>query len=274
MLWLAGNLVKFSGKNRCFCQIDQPVWPIDCSVSANGGISRATTGFAEILMQSLSNEKNLQESDSALMMSFAAGDCEGFELLYRRYSTSIYRFFYFGTHADQSLSAELFYDVWMTVVRGRARYTNDINFTDWLFHSAWARLHDHLRLHSLDREMDSLKPITRSSTVVNMADFIADSKQSDETEEKAEEIIGDVSASKQADDSMQNNLLVEAIRNLSPEQKEVVLLRYCFSMSNQDISEFIDVSKSTVDRIAREASSLLRQNVAESDGQQGGQFNG
>ena len=96
------------------------------------------------------NAKNLRESDSALMMSFAAGDCEGFEVLYRRYSGAIYRFFYFGTHGDKSLAIELFQDVWMTVIRGRARYTNEINFVDWLYHSAWARLHDHLRLHTLE----------------------------------------------------------------------------------------------------------------------------
>ncbi len=234
-----------------------------------------------ILMQSLSNVKNLRDSDSALMMSFAAGDCEGFEVLYRRYSASIYRFFYFGTHADQALTAELFYDVWMTVARGRARYTNDINFTDWLYHSAWARLHDHLRLHSLDREIDNLKPVNRESTVVNMADFVSDSAKSDEKgsvadissdtpEVDARKFLSDDSL---PESSLPDSSLIAAITNLNPEQKEVVLLRYCFSMSNPDIAEFIDVSKSTVDRITREASSLLRQNVIESR-VQGDQFNG
>jgi len=196
-------------------------------------------------MQTLSNAKNLQESDSALMMSFAAGDREGFELLYRRHSASIYRFFYFGTHADQALATELYYDVWMTVVRGRMRYSNDINFTDWLYHSAWARLHDHLRLHSLELDLDSLKPASKKSTVVSPSTAAVEQEKS----------------------------LVDAIQNLSPEQKEVVLLKFCFSMSNQDISDFIDVSKPTVDRITRESAVLLRAKVA-TPHVEGDQFNG
>ena len=205
------------------------------------------------------------------MMSFAAGDYEGFELLYRRYSAAIYRFFFFGTHADQVLTAELFYDVWITVVRGRARYTNDIVFSDWLYHSAWARLHDHLRLHSLDREIDSLKPVSRESTVVSMADFLSHSDVADKDAAVSEDSVPSTAIT--TIEAEEDNSLIEALKNLSPEQKEVVLLRYCFSMSNQDISEFIDVSKSVVDRISREAASLLRQKVIVSHAQ-GDQFNG
>jgi len=194
-------------------------------------------------MQTLSNAKNLQESDSALMMSFAAGDREGFELLYRRHSASIYRFFYFGTHADQALATELYYDVWMTVVRGRMRYSNDINFTDWLYHSAWARLHDHLRLHSLELDLDSLKPASKKSTVVSMAGFMSDD-------------------SSQSADAAKSSKI-----------GSTVLLKFCFSMSNQDISDFIDVSKPTVDRITRESAVLLRAKVA-TPHVEGDQFNG
>jgi len=194
------------------------------------------------------------------MMSFAAGDCEGFELLYRRHSGSIYRFFYFGTHGDKSLAAELFHDVWMTVVRGRMRYTNDINFADWLYHSAWARLHDHLRLHALDRDPDGLEPTNRSAN--------------DEVELESEDSVQtgnmhDVVLSESEADSS----LIKTIRKLSPEQKEVVLLRYCFSMSTQDIADFIDIGKSTVDRVAAEAAGVLRQNV-EVQQSSGDRFNG
>jgi len=90
-------------------------------------------------------------------------------VLYRRHSASVYRFFYFGTHGDELLAAELFEDVWMTVVRGRVRYTNEITFTDWLYHSAWARLHDHLRLHLLDRTIDDSDNM--ESSVVSLDAF-------------------------------------------------------------------------------------------------------
>lgn len=238
----------------------------------NGRISRATNGVRPSVIQSHSTAKNLQESDSALMMSFAAGDLEGFELLFRRHSGSIYRFFYFGTHGDKPLAAELFHDVWMTVVRGRTRYTNDINFTDWLYHSAWARLHDHLRLHALDRDPDGLKVMAKESSVVSMADYVAGVNRSDANHEAGDMIV-DLPVVDPAVDNEENSVLIDTLRHMSLEHKEVVLLRYCFSMSLQDIADFIDVRKTTVERISREAASLLRQKVevqpAESD-----QFNG
>lgn len=213
------------------------------------------------VIQSLNNAKNLQESDSALMMSFASGDVEGFDLLYRRYSESIYRFFYFGTHADKILSAELFYDVWMSVVRGRMRYSNDIVFRDWLYHCAWARLHDHLRLHALDDEIDSEAVTKSESTVLNISDFIAENGKPVSTESLPHSGIRKPSIKASANEDDENMSLVEAVKKLTPEQKEIVLLRYCFSMSNQNIADFIDVSKSTVDRVSRDAASLLRQKV-------------
>ncbi len=228
---------------------------------------------SQSFMQASSNAKNLQESDSALMMSFAGGDYEGFNLLYRRHSASIYRFFYFGTHADTALAEELYYDVWLTVVRGRMRYTHDINFKDWLYHSAWARLHDHLRLHSLDRDSDNLKTVSRESAVVSMAEFVAETDKA-----RSDGLTSDVSDNSRNDETVvaeveDDKSLVDAIVNLSAEQKEVVLLRYCLSMSNQDIADFIDVGKSTVDRISREASGLLRRKVSVTQAQRD-QFNG
>lgn len=222
----------------------------------------------------LGNAKNLRESDSALMMSFAAGDCEGFELLYRRHSGSIYRFFYFGTHGDKSLAAELFHDVWMTVVRGRLRYTNDINFSDWLYHSAWARLHDHLRLHALDRDPDGLESTKKESRVISMAEYRSANDDDTEFEREDSEQCENMHDAVFTDsDEEADSSLIKTIRKLSPEQKEVVLLRYCFSMSAQDIADFIDISKSAVDRVAAEAAVVLRQNV-EVQQPSGDQFNG
>ncbi len=215
------------------------------------------------------NAKNQRESDSALMMVFAAGDYEGFEVLYRRYSGSIYRFFYFGTHGDRSLTAELFHDVWMTVVRGRIRYTKDINFADWLYHSAWARLHDHIRLHSLERETEVQRVTAKEPKVVSIASRNRAMTELDDEEPEdqsdvtfaAGEFENELMASA-PDTAMSETSLLDAIENLNPEQKEVVLLRYCFSMTVQDIADFIDVSKATVDRLARETVSALRQHVS------------
>jgi len=97
-------------------------------------------------------EKNAAEcSDSALMLLFSDGDVDGFQSLYDRHKQSIFQFFFYGTNGDSELASELFQDVWMTIVRGRKRFTKDICFIDWLRHVAWARLYDHLRMYPVGR---------------------------------------------------------------------------------------------------------------------------
>lgn len=230
------------------------------------------------MIQMPGNVRNLKQSDSALMLSFAAGDLGGFKLLYRRHSQAVYRFFYFGTNGDETLTSELFLDVWITVVRGRVRYTNEITFTDWLYHSAWARLHDHLRLHPLDNKFDhTLSPThglkvkglknkdSKESTVVSLEPR-ASLEQTDcsigsaESELKKET---DTPGSQHTDGgcksvSDEDSVLLSCVSNLIPEHKEVVLLRFCFSMNNQEIADFLDIGKSVIERTCREAVVLLR----------------
>jgi RNA polymerase sigma-70 factor (ECF subfamily) len=178
-------------------------------------------------------EKTLQESsDSALMLSYSAGDDQGFEMLYERHKNGVYRFFYFGTGGDESLAGELFLDVWMTVVRGRKRFHKDISFTEWLHHVAWARLYDHIRLHPLsESQRPEPPPEVCASNVVTL----------------------------HTRPQKQDSDLLNRLEQLSDEHREIVLLRYCFRMSYADIANFLDVARSSVSRLHKEALSSLRQ---------------
>ena len=177
-------------------------------------------------------------SDSALMLSFSAGDPQGFEMLYERHKKSVFRFFYFGTGGDETLAGELFQDVWMTMVRGRRRYHKEISFTEWLHHVAWARLYDHIRLHP---QLDSSLPDE------------ADNKES--TTDLPDNVI-----SLQPKPGKSDADLLDQLKGLSDEHREIVLLRYCFRMGFTDIAHFLDVARSSVNRLHREALVCLRQN--------------
>ena len=208
------------------------------------------------------------------MLSFAAGDGDGFELLYKRHSPAVYRFFYFGTHGDSFLAAELFQDVWMTVVRGRVRYSSDISFTDWLYHSAWARLHDHLRLHPLDLvDTVEVKPVSASVTSINAhrsandslkGDDVAASSDTEHSDNQSISHVVEELTGEQTHNEATDRKLIASIRSMSPELKEVTLLRFCFSMSNQDIADFLDVAKPAVERSLREAVRLMREELEQS----------
>jgi len=282
-LAIAGRLIAITADRQCICAHAVQIRIFD---PVSFGINQ-----------------NNKESDSALMLSFAAGDPDAFDLLYGRHKESIYRFFFYGTGGDQALAAELFQDVWMMVVRGRVRFTNDINFSDWLYHTAWARLHDHLRIHpvrenngdnssvkakvvSIDalsaragndenqRVTDHPKAEPKNSA---QADEGSGSEEGDRNGESEVEDASRITSNDVGIDDVEKNVAVgtednpeddpEAVlvifTNMAADHQEVALLRYCFGMSVTDISEFLDVTKASVEQVYREAVQLLRNELAE-----------
>ncbi len=84
------------------------------------------------------------ESDEALMMRYAAGDAGAFEALYRRHRGPLYRYLLRQT-GSEAVAEELFQDIWLKVVKARARYEVRALFRTWLYRIAHNRLIDHYR---------------------------------------------------------------------------------------------------------------------------------
>ncbi len=190
----------------------------------------------------MKDNTSLENSDSALMLSYSAGECEGFSALYDRHKTQVHRFFYFGTGGDEQLAGELFQDVWMTVVRGRKRFTKDISFADWLRHIAWARLYDHLRLHP-----SYLNNLSKGAT-----------EQTDESD-LPENVVSIRRNGFPIDiNKLSDAQLLRQLQSLSDDHREIVLLRYCFRMDFNEIAGFLDVARSSVNLLHREAVMFLR----------------
>lgn len=177
------------------------------------------------------------------MLSYSAGESEGFAALYERHKISVYRFFYFGSDGDEGLAGELFQDVWMTVVRGRKRFTKDICFSDWLRHIAWARLYDHLRLHSS-----------------RLSEFPVAAEQTDFPENVVAIHPNGLALSF---DALSDAQLLHQLKSLTDDHREIVLLRYCFRMDFNEIARFLDVARSSVNRLHKEAVVCLRSSQPE-----------
>jgi len=79
------------------------------------------------------------------MLRYRDGDLAAFETLYRRHKDALYRYLLRGC-AQPEAAAELFQDVWASLVRARARYEPRAKFSTWLYKLAHNRLIDHLRL--------------------------------------------------------------------------------------------------------------------------------
>jgi RNA polymerase sigma-70 factor (ECF subfamily) len=85
-----------------------------------------------------------EDTDEALMLSYAAGHAAAFDALYARHKGGVYR--YLLRHCGNAgIADELFQDVWMNAIRSRERYTPTAKFTTWLYTLARHRLVDYWR---------------------------------------------------------------------------------------------------------------------------------
>lgn len=85
-----------------------------------------------------------QQSDTNLMLQYAAGDLRAFETLYNRHKGGLYR--YFMRHIPEAnLAEDLYQDIWSKVVVQAKHYKPSAKFTTWLYTLAHNRLVDHVR---------------------------------------------------------------------------------------------------------------------------------
>jgi RNA polymerase sigma-70 factor (ECF subfamily) len=84
------------------------------------------------------------DADAILMARYGQGDVGAFEQLYRRHRAPLFRYVLRLAPARADAD-EIFQEVWMAVIQGRARYTPTARFTTFLFSIAHRRIADRLR---------------------------------------------------------------------------------------------------------------------------------
>ncbi len=105
----------------------------------------------------MTDNRDADLDDDALMRAFALGDASAFEQLYARHHAALYRFVRrvlgreAGTQAD-----EVFQDTWLRVVNARARWSpQGATFRTWLFTLAHHRAIDQLRKSGREVSLDA-----------------------------------------------------------------------------------------------------------------------
>jgi RNA polymerase sigma-70 factor (ECF subfamily) len=98
------------------------------------------------------------EDDEVLMQRYRDGELAAFESLYARHKDALYRYLLRGCTQPEA-AAEMFQDVWASLIRTRHRYEPRAKFSTWLYRIAHNRLIDHWRLQPraplpLDEEME------------------------------------------------------------------------------------------------------------------------
>ncbi len=78
------------------------------------------------------------------MLGYRDGDIGAFEILYSRHKGPLYRYLLRQCHSA-ALAEEFFQDVWMNLIRARARYEPRAKFSTYLYTLAHNRLVDFYR---------------------------------------------------------------------------------------------------------------------------------
>lgn len=170
------------------------------------------------------------------MQRYQRGDAAAFETLYRRHRDPVFRYLLRGC-SNRERAAELFQDVWMSVVKSAASWEPRAKFTTWLYRLAHNRVVDDYRLARLATE-----PLEADIPVA------APEHQQPEAEVSGRQRL--------------QRVLV-AVQRLPLEQREAFLLKEEGGMSLEEIGEATGVGRETVKSRLRYALAKLRQELSD-----------
>jgi RNA polymerase sigma-70 factor (ECF subfamily) len=170
------------------------------------------------------------------MARYQRGEVAAFEQLFSRHRDPVYRYLLRGC-SDRERAAELFQEVWASVVRVRAGWEPRARFTTWLYRLAHNRLVDDYRLARLPTEtLDADLPVA------------APAHEQPEAAVAGRERLSRVLA---------------AIAALPLEQREAFLLKEEGGLSLEQIGEVTGVGRETVKSRLRYALAKLRQELSD-----------
>lgn len=170
------------------------------------------------------------------MQRWQRGDAAAFEQLYRRHRDPVFRYLLRGI-SDRERAAELFQDVWASVVKSRAAWEPRAKFTTWLYRLAHNRLIDEYRLSRLPTE-----PLDPELEVA-----APEHEQPEAATSGAQRL----------------RRVLRALQGLPQEQREAFLLKEEGGMSLEEIGEVTGVGRETVKSRLRYALAKLRQELAD-----------
>jgi RNA polymerase sigma factor (sigma-70 family) len=170
-------------------------------------------------------------SDEQLMQAYAGGDMGAFERLYQRYRAPLYRYVLRQVR-EPATANDLFQEIWEKLVSARRRYRPAAPFRSWLFRIAHNHVVDHYRR-------------ARPAAGVAVESLAAGSPGPDNQLEQEHRAAS----------------LAQAIAELPPEQREVVLLRLESGLDIRAIAEICGIGPETAKSRLRYAVDKLKQRV-------------
>ncbi len=200
-----------------------------------------TAAVAIPLRPSIVRRMQAHDDDGALMLRYARGDLSAFTRLYERHKGALYRYLLRQTR-EQSITEDLFQEVWSRVIASRERYQPLARFSTFLFSIAHNCFIDHCR-------RGGTSPTARAESLDEALDGLADSAHR--------------SPERQAESAQLAARLRAALDRLPVEQREVFVLHEEAGLSLEEIGELTGVGMETAKSRLRYALGKLRQSLGD-----------
>jgi RNA polymerase sigma factor (sigma-70 family) len=156
--------------------------------------------------------------DNDLMAQVIAGEIDKLGILYERYKKPLFVYFFKLTTGDRQTSEDLVHTVFYRIIKYRTSFTGQGNFLNWLFRIAHNAGIDHNR--KLKRHDNYRNDYLKSNSY---------SEESKDLEKKEEKELLDI-----------------AMRILSEEERELLVLGKIECLRYQEIAEILNISESNV----------------------------
>lgn len=195
----------------------------------------------------------LNERDEALAFAAQQGNMQAFATLVDRHKGRVYRTLFQVVGSDQD-AQDLAQEVFLKVYRSLAGYRGDAAFTTWLH-----------RL-TLNLAFDWLRARKRRPLTVPL-EPPADPEERPRVEVASAEEGPEELALRQD----RHRQLHQAIQNMPPDYREVILLHHFHHLSYQQIAERLDAPVRTIETRLYRARLLLKKALTEAEGGDGGE---
>lgn len=223
---------------------DNPVSHMPLTASPRGTLEQPSKSF-EATLERTPEQEAAQEALAKLVRQCIAGDGQAWQQLvvsqHRRIYAICYRFTGSSTDAE-----DLTQDVFLKLYKNLASFDlQKGSFQTWITTLARNLLVDHFRRTRLDRASDSLDAsFDGEEDGPTMADRLADPRESQEKHVASLELKGRIQ---------------DALKQLSPELREAVILRDLEDMDYKEIAQVLRIPEGTVkSRISRGRGELAR----------------
>jgi RNA polymerase sigma-70 factor (ECF subfamily) len=159
-------------------------------------------------------------SDNALMLKVRSGDLDKMGLLFQRYHRPLYGFLFHMTQ-QREVSEDMMQNVFYRMLRSRHTFTGEGEFRTWMYHLARNVVKDHF------------KQTRRRGSHHEISDY-------------EERLPAGIAADEQVERKLEIKALERALGNLSPENREVLVLSRFQELKYAEIAEVLEISVGAV----------------------------